>query len=158
MSRMSLRNFVVGIGIVVLTFCSASMAAAQTQLVGVWERTSLLDAEGKPTQPPTPAAFLIFTADGFWAQNAIPTGRAKVTKSLDQMTKEELLQRYTRLEARRGTYTTSGNRLTRKNIASVDPNQEGTDQVQLFKIEAGALILSSADPKLKNEARFRRAK
>ena len=74
------------------------------------------------------------------------------------MTKEELIQRFNRLESRRGTYTISSNRLTRKNVANGDPNGEGTEQVQLFRIEGGVLILSSTDPKLKNEARFRRAK
>lgn len=118
----------------------------------------MVDGEGKPTQPPAPAAFLLFTADGFFSQSGIPTGRAKTSKPLDQMSKEELLQRFNRLETRRGTYTVSGNRLTRRNVAHGDPNQEGTEQVQLFRIEGGMLILSSADPKQKNEARFRRAK
>jgi hypothetical protein len=52
----------------------------------------------------------------------------------------------------------TGNRLTRKSIASGYPNQEGTEQVQLFRIDGGTLILSSPDPKLKNEARWQRAK
>ena len=145
---------------VVLTLGLATESTAQTpnSLVGAWERISLLDAEGKSTQPPTPAAFLILTADGFFSQSAIPPGRSKINKPLDQMTKEELLQRFNRLEARRGTYTVTGNRLTRKSVAHGDPNQEGTEQVQLFRIDAGTLILSSTDPKLKNEARFRRAK
>jgi hypothetical protein len=137
---------------------TASPARAQSPLVGAWERVSLVDGEGKPTQPPAPAAFLLFTADGFFSQSGIPTGRAKTSKPLDQMSKEELLQRFNRLETRRGTYTVSGNRLTRRNVAHGDPNQEGTEQVQLFRIEGGMLILSSADPKQKNEARFRRAK
>ena len=74
------------------------------------------------------------------------------------MTKEELLQRFNRLETRRGTYTVAANRLTRRNVTHGDPTQEGTEQTQLFRVEGDTLILSSADPKLKNEARFRRAK
>ena len=144
--------------VLVMGLAVASPAQTQSPLVGAWERISLLDAEGKATQPPTPAAFLVFSADGFFSQNAIPTGRSKVNKPLDQMTKEELLQRFNRLEARRGTYTVTGNHLTRKSITHGDPNQEGTEQVQLFRIEGGTLILSSIDPKLKGEARFRRAK
>jgi hypothetical protein len=62
-----------------------------------------VDAEGKATQPPAPAAFLVFTADGFFSQNAIPTARPRVNKPLDQLSKEELLQRFNRVEARRGT-------------------------------------------------------
>jgi hypothetical protein len=146
--------------LVVVAFGLATASRAQTQslLVGAWERVSLLDAEGKAAQPPAPAAFVIFSSDGFFTQSGIPMGRSKIDKPVDQMSREELLQRFNRLETRRGTYTIAGNRLTRKNIASGDPNQEGTEQMQLFRIEGGMLILSSADPKLKNEARFRRAK
>lgn len=133
-------------------------AHAQSSVVGAWERVALSDAQGKPTQPPAPAAFVIFSADGFFSQSGVPTGRQKTAKPLDQMTKEELLQRFNRVETRRGTYTVAGNRLTRRNVAHGDPAQEGTEQTQLFRVEGDALILSSTDPKLKNEVRFRRAK
>ena len=153
------NRLVVAVGIVVaLGLAPVSHAQAQNPLIGSWERISLLDAEGKSTQPPAPPAFVIFSADGFFSQSAIPAARPKVNKPIDQMTKEELAQRFNRLETRRGTYSISGNRLTRKNIANGDPNGEGTEQTQLFRIEGGVLILSSSDPKLKNEARFRRAK
>lgn len=153
------RNRIVGVAVALLLgFTIALPAQTQTPLVGAWERISLLNAEGKATQPPSPAAFLVFTADGFFSQSAIPTGRSKVNKPLEQMTKEEVLQRFNRLEARRGTYTVTGNRLTRRNIAHGDPNQEGTEQVQLFRVDGSTLILSSSDPKSKGEARFRRAK
>jgi hypothetical protein len=135
-----------------------SMSAQGSSLVGTWERTSLLNAEGKPTQPPAPAAYLIFSADGHFTQIAIPTGRAKVNKPVDQMTREELVARFNRVEARGGSYTVAGNRLTRKNERHGDPNQEGTDAVQLFRVEGDTLVLSSADPKQKNEARWRRVK
>lgn len=52
----------------------------------------------------------------------------------------------------------AGNRLIRRKVAHGDPTQEGTEQTQLFRVEGDTLILSSVDPKLKNEARFRRAK
>ncbi len=155
---MNRRPFVGVVAVVAIGLAAASRAQTQNPLIGAWERISLRDAEGKMTQPPAPAAFVIFSADGFFSQSSIPTGRPKIDKPLDQMTKEELVQRFNRLETRRGTYTISGNRLTRKNIASSNPDQEGTDQVQLFRIEGDMLILLSADPKLKNEARFRRTK
>lgn len=135
-----------------------ALAQAQPSIVGAWERVSLVDAQGKTSQPPAPPAFLIFSADGFFSQSAVPAGRAKVSKPLAEMTKEELIARYSRMETRRGTYTISGNRLTRRNVTHGDPNQEGTEGVQLFRIEGDTLILSSADPKAKNEARFRRAR
>ena len=156
---MNHRHFVaVAVVVVAVGLVSVTRAQAQNSLVGSWERISLLDGEGKAIQPPSPPAFVIFSSDGFFSQSSIPAARPKVDKPVDQMTKEELVQRFNRLESRRGTYTVSGNRLTRKNIANGDPNGEGTEQVQLFRVEGGVLILSSADPKLKNEARFRRAK
>ena len=153
------NRLIAAIGVVIaLGLASPSRAQAQNPLVGSWERVSLLDAEGKATQPPAPPAFVIFSADGFFSQSSIPAARPKVDKPIDQLTKEELVQRFNRLESRRGTYTVSGNRLTRKNVANGNPNDEGTEQTQLFRVENGVLILSSTDPKLKSEARFRRAK
>ncbi len=168
-------NRCVLIGLVtVVVFGSATTSRAQTQspLVGAWERVSAINmeriAEGEIVQPPSPVSFLMFSADGFFSQIGIPTGRPKVSKPLDQMTKEELLQRFNRLGARRGTYTVTGNRLSRKLVTNTNPNQDGIEQLQLFRIEGGILVLSSADPKLKNglpgvtvpqgEYRFRRAK
>ena len=148
----------VAVAVVAVAVAVPALAQAPTSLVGAWERVSLVDGQGKPTQPPAPAAFVIFSADGFFSQSGVPAGRQKTDKPLDQMTKEELLQRFNRLETRRGTYTVAGNRLTRRNVAHGDPTQEGTEQTQLFRVEGDTLILSSADPKLKSEARFRRAK
>jgi hypothetical protein len=139
-------------------FVSAAEAQAPADLVGTWERVSLKNADGKDTQPPAPAAFLIISANGYYSQISIPTGRPKVDKPLAQMTKEELVARFDRVEARRGRYTVKGNVLTRRYDAGADPNQEGTEAGQLFRIEGDMLILSSADPKQKNEARFRRVK
>jgi hypothetical protein len=152
------RALLFGVIAALIALNSNSIAQTSNLLVGAWERISLLDGEGKPLQPPGPAAFVIFSADGFFSQTAIHTGRAKIDKPFDQFTKEELVARFNRLEARRGTYTVAGNVLVRKNIAHGDPNQEGTEARQNFRIEKGILILSNVDPKLKNEARFRRAK
>jgi Lipocalin-like domain len=152
------RNLLRSVAVAAFAATVPALAEAQTSLVGAWERVSLVDGQGKPTQPPAPAAFVIFSADGFFSQSGVPAGRQKTDKPLDQMTKEELLQRFNRLETRRGTYTVAGNRLTRRNVTHGDPTQEGTEQTQLFRVEGDMLILSSADPKLKNEARFRRAK
>lgn len=145
--------FVIAIGV---TWSPAVNAQGQNALVGAWERVSLKNAEGAVTQPPAPAAFVIFSADGFFSQTAIPTGRKKLDKPVEQMTKEELVERFQRLEARRGTFTVAGNKLTRRSVSHGDSNQEGTEQTQEFRIEGGVLILTS--PASKAEARFRRAK
>jgi hypothetical protein len=117
------------------------------------------DSTGADIQNPPPAAFTIFSADGFYSQTAIPSGRPKVDKPLTDYTKEELLSRFNRAEARRGRYTVSGNTLTRTYVASLNPNDEGRDpQVQRFRIEGGVLVLTSTSPTNKSEVRWRRAK
>ena len=136
-------------------------AAAQSQrpLVGSWERIALKDSTGTDIQPAPPAAFTIFSTDGFYTQLAIPTGRSKVAKPLADLTKEELLDRFNRAEARRGRYTVSGNTLTRTYITTLNPNDEGRDpQVQRFRIEGDVLILTSTSAANRSEARFRRAR
>ena len=72
------------------------------------------------------------------------------------MTKEELLNRFQLLFAHHGTYAVSGNTLTRRTISHSNPNVEGTELVQEFRIEGDLLILTRAENKA--EARFRRAK
>lgn len=148
-----------------LSFLVASLAnagnraEAQGPIVGAWERFAMKDSTGTDVQTQPPAAFTIFSADGFYSQTAIPTGRPKLTKPLADYTKDELLSRYNRTEARRGRYTVSGNTLTRTYVSSLNANDEGRDpQVQRFRIEGDVLILTSTSPTNKSEVRFRRAK
>jgi len=143
----------------ILLIATASIASAQNNpLVGAWIRMSDINAQGVQQQPPTPAAFLILSADGFFSQTAIPERRPKVDKPLEQMTKEELVARFNRVVGRRGTYTIAGNKLTRHDVSNINPSGEGTDQIQLFRLEGDTLILTTEDPKSKAEVRFRRAK
>ena len=141
----------------VFVFAYGASAVAQNQnpLVGAWERFSLKNDEGVDIQPPEPAAFVIFTADGYFSQTVIPTGRNKLKKPLEDLTKEELLHRFQNLFAWRGTYTVSGNTLTRRIISHTNPNIEGTELVQEFRLEGDLLIWTR--PGSKAEARLRRA-
>jgi hypothetical protein len=147
----------------ILSFLAlASITSAQTtnfsQFAGAWERFSLRDETGKMVSPQPPAPFLIMTADGFFSQTAIPTGRPKSTKALKDMTKDELLARFNQVVGRHGTYSVSGNRLTRTDLSNIIPNNEGMSQVQLFKLEGDVLILSNPATTKKDEVRFRRVK
>ena len=136
-----------------------SLASAQNaSLPGAWERVSIKGADGNLAQPQPPAAFLVMTADGFWSQTASPIGRAKINKPVKDLSREELISRFTEVEGRRGTYTAVAGKLTRHNVSSGNPNDEGTDQVQMFTIDGDTLILTSPDPKSKAEVRFRRVK
>ena len=142
-----------------ITAGSRGEAQGGRALVGAWERTSIKDSTGTPTQPTPPVAFTIFSADGFYSQTAFPTGRSKIEKPLADYTKEELLTRFNRAEARRGHYTVAGNTLTRAYDATLNPNDEGrAAQVQRFRIEGDVLILTSPSPANKSETRWRRAK
>lgn len=138
--------------------CVPAAAQAQAPLVGAWERFLHLIDDGQSTQPPIPAAFLVFTASGHWSQVAVPAGRPKVDKSIDQLNREELIARFSMVEARRGTYRVDGTRLVRTNTVSANPSEERTDQIQNFRIEGDVLILTSTDPKSKREVRFRRVR
>jgi hypothetical protein len=135
-----------------------AFAQKQNSLVGTWERISMIIADGSVGQPPSPPAFLIFSAEGYYAQLAIPSGRSKLHKPLDQLTKEELLDQFRYVEGRRGKYTITGNKLARRYDASTNPNQEGSEQVQQFRIESDLLILTATSADSKAEARFKRVK
>ena len=142
-----------------LVTASPSEGQGRSSLVGAWERFAMKDSTGADVQNLPPAAFTIFSADGFYSQTAIPTGRPKVDKPLADYTKEELLSRFNLTEARRGRYSVSGNTLTRTYVSTLNPNDEGRGpQVQRFRIEGNVLVLSSTSPANKSEVRWRRAK
>jgi len=151
------------LSILVASLVTASALEAQSPhpIVGAWERFSIKDSTGTAVSPPPPAAFTIFSAEGFYSQMAMPTGRPKLGKPLADYTKEELLARFTGAEARRGQYTVSVSRktLTRTYTSSLNPDSEGgAPQVQNFRIDGDVLILTSVTPGNKSETRFRRAK
>ena len=77
---------------------SSDRADAQSPLVGAWERFAMKDSTGAVVRDLPPAAFTVFSADGFYSQTAIPTGRAKLDKPLTEYTKEELFSRFNRSE------------------------------------------------------------
>ena len=134
------RNVVLGI-----VLCLPVMAQSTNPLVGVWERISLKrgTTEG---QPPAAPEFLIISADGYFSESELPEGREKVSKPLGEMTKEELVARFQRTAASRGTYTIQGNVLTRKHVADLNPSAEGNDQVRNFRFEGDILVLSAGGP------------
>jgi len=153
---MRVRIVVALLFVCVFAYGARALAQHQNPLVGAWERLSAKNAEGVDIQPPEPAAFVIFSADGYFSQTVIPTGRNKLKKPLDDLTKDELLNRFQLLFAWQGTYTVSGNTLTRRIISHTNPNVEGTQFVQEFRLDGDLLILTR--PGSKFEARFRRAK
>jgi hypothetical protein len=155
-----MRIRVLGLLIAVALLSMAVTAPAQpaNPFVGAWERFSLRNADGAVGQPPAAAAFVIFSADGYYSQTSVPTGRSKVNKPLDQLSRDELLDRFRNLSILRGKYTISGNRLTWTFDSVSDPNQEGGQAVQEFRLDGDVLILTGTAPGSQQEARFRRVK
>jgi hypothetical protein len=147
---MKLRLLTTLLGLFVL---ATSLTAQQESLVGAWELVSQTNADGQPN--PNPNLLLIFTRDGIYSQIGIAKGRPKLDKPANQLTEAEFRARFTGVQGNHGTYTVSGNRITRQAIAAINPANEGTQQVLEFRIEGNTLILRL--PETKGEQRFRRA-
>jgi hypothetical protein len=138
-----------------LVFRATASAPNQKAFVGTWERISLKDQNGQ-LNTGAAASHLIFSADGHYAQVGIPSGRAKLNKPLQDLTKEELLNIFAGVNCHYGSYAVTGTTLTRKYLSQTNPNLEGTEIKQTWKIEGELLILSGTTNK--SEARFRRIK
>jgi hypothetical protein len=153
-----MQSRIVAVALLVVVVATVVFAQANNPLVGAWERISQTDSTGKPSDPQPPPAFVMFSANGYFSGVTVPSGRPKITKPVREMTREELLARFERVVARRGTYRIEGNKLLRHDVTNINPNVEGTDAVQVFRIEGDILIIGNADPKSKAEDRFRRVK
>jgi len=116
-----------------LSLIAWSPLMAQTNaLAGTWERTSV-SLNGVPhAEPPE---IIIFGAEGYYMQAAIPVGRPKSTSPLP------LAKRFQDLAAAQGPYSVSGNTLTRKHVLDLDPNADGYDEVRQFRMEGGEMVL-----------------
>jgi hypothetical protein len=126
-------------------------------LVGSWERFAVTDAGGRVRQA-APPAFVVFTPDGFFSETEMQRGRPLVDEPLEAMTTEELLARFASLVAARGTYTVSGNTVTRTYVAHSNPEWEGEVDVRVFRIAGDTLIITDLPPdKSRFEARYRHA-
>jgi hypothetical protein len=147
-----LRFALVAASACILLTAEHSLAQApHPDLVGTWERIALTEPDGTPVKNPPPS-FLIFSPDGYYSVTAMNAGRAKVTKDLDAMTRDELLARFGSVVARRGRYTVSGDTVVRHVVAHSDPTLEGSADAELYRIDRGVLILRSG----RREARYRR--
>ena len=145
------------LGAAVLTMLSCVSMAQTNPLVGTWERVSALNAAGEPDTTNQPGLLMV-SEEGYFIYTAIPSNRPKVNKPLDQLTREELLDRFRGVSVRRGTWTMSGNRWSNIELGTENPNIEGREVVRIWKIEHNELVLSSPDVKNKTENRWKRVK
>ena len=133
----------------------SSTNAQQNPLVGTWEEIDgRTDRDGTPL--PARPNILIFGGDGYYMTSALPADRPKVNKPLPELTKDELLARFTDVRVQRGVYSVSGDRLITQRLASQDPNEESARIVRVFRIEGDVLTFNAPDPALKLQSRFRR--
>ncbi|MGH9386243.1 MAG: hypothetical protein ACRD2N_18360 [Vicinamibacterales bacterium] len=125
-------------------------------LVGTWDRTTLVaDCRAVPQA----ALILILGEDGWFSQTELPTGRKSPGKPIEQYAVADYVNSFGRLSAARGTYTVNGNTLTRKQVASVDPNQVGREIAGEFSVSGDAMTLrGTARTGMKFESVFRKLK
>jgi hypothetical protein len=147
---------------IVHTHTAAAQEAANAPFVGAWERIYIVSPEGKVTQDLSKGigvpAFLIMSANGYFTQTTLPEGRPKLKKPRNEMTKEELLAMLRGVVVRQGTYTVSGNDLTRKTVTNLDPTAEDAPaETQQFRFEGDVMILTQREQP-KRDVRFRRVK
>jgi hypothetical protein len=90
----------------------------------------------------------IFTPDGFYSitftgldRDNIVCKRSKTTKSLKEITAEELRDRFECIVLQDGKFTVSGNRLNVTRRSADDPRNEGTVQIMEWNVENGILSL-----------------
>ena len=132
--------------IVLCTLVSLPLMAQTTNpLVGAWERISLARGGVESVPPPTPE-LLVVGPDGYYCEAVLPEGRDKSSTPLNQMTKEELLARFSRVEASWGIYTITGNFFHRQHIMDLNPNAEGSNQDRNFHFEGDILVLTTGGP------------
>jgi len=67
---MRVRIVVALLFVFVFAYAARALAQHQNPLVGSWERFSAKNDEGVDVQPPEPAAFVIFSADGYFVAGA----------------------------------------------------------------------------------------
>jgi hypothetical protein len=126
-----------------------------SRVVGTWERVSLL-RNALSVQPPDAPLFVKFSSDGHWSMMEMPDDRPKNDKAFDQLTDQELLSRFDKVEGGYGTWTIKGDILTRKHVVNIAPGGEGNNQDRLCAFEGEILALIGTGANRSPQARFKR--
>jgi hypothetical protein len=128
----------------VVTFALGVSAQAQTKgaFVGVWEEVGGTNAKGEP-ETGNAGMRRIFTADGFYsiAFGRQCAGTQVVDKPLQELTKEQILDRLRCVIAQDGSFTVDGDKLNITRRSAQAPQNVGTKQVMQWKVENGELSL-----------------
>jgi hypothetical protein len=122
-------------------------------LVGTWERVSLL-RNSFSVQPPDAALYLKFNADGYWSMMEMPDGRPKVDKPLEEMTKEELFQRFDKVEGGWGYYIVKRDIVNRIHDEDISPGREGVQHIREYIFEDKIMNLAGTGANRSPQARM----
>jgi hypothetical protein len=145
----------------VLALCAFLVLPAAAQhpdfevnpLVGTWERVSLL-RNSLSVQPPDAALYLKFNADGYWSMMEMPDGRPKVNKPLEEMTKEELFQRFDKVEGGWGYYLVKRDVVNRIHDEDISPGREGLQHIREYIFEDKIMNLAGTGANRSPQARM----
>ena len=119
---------------------SPPQAQARLALEGIWDETRL--REGNAAQAQTPNHMRRIFFDGYYSLTNAAEGRRKIDKPVNEMTREELLDRFRSLQVQDGTYEVIGsNRILLKRRISQFPENHGTEQVMEWRLDDGVLSL-----------------
>lgn len=135
---------------------SATPAIAKQSIVGVWQRV-FLDDKGQVTPDPAPM-LVVYTDVGVYVQVSFRLDRQE-SRPLAELNADELRTRFSGTSAQHGTYTVSGNRLTRRIVGSFTPTNQGREQDVYFKIEGDTLVMGDERVEVaSSRIQFRRVK
>jgi hypothetical protein len=142
MRRHGGRLVLVGAMIWVTGFSAYAQKQSKNAFVGAWEEVGGTNAKGEP-ETGNAGMRRIFTADGFYS---ITFGRQcagtqVVSTPLQDMTKEQILDRLRCVIAQDGAFTVDGDKLSIIRRSANVPQNIGTKQVMQWKIENGELSL-----------------
>jgi len=126
----------------ILALSLAAQAQSKNAFVGVWEEVGGTNAKGEPETGNT-GMRRIFTAEGFYsiAFGRQCSGTQVVDKPLQELTKEQILDRLRCVIAQDGSFTVDGDKMNITRRSAQAPQNVGTKQTMQWKVENGELSL-----------------
>ena len=130
--------------IVAVLISATALAQQRDPVAGVWEQTPGRNLTTGETQRLAAPPLRIIFSEGYFVQFRAAANRATTPLRRDEMTKEQLIERYD-VQGQSGTYRISGGKLVRKTLSAVDPNNEGREGASDFRVEGDVLIITNTN-------------
>jgi hypothetical protein len=128
----------------IATLPATVLAQPQAPVTGAWELVSTknLDTgavtEGSAAGPNAGAPFRVIYLDGYYVQFAAAAKRP--TTATAEMSADQLRDRL-RMQGQQGTYKIAGNKLMKHVVTAADPNNDGRDITDEFRVQGDQLIV-----------------